>query len=208
MANNTTAAKSKGRILVEWLTTTDHKKIGYLYLITSVIYFVIAGVMALVIRAQLAAPGLEIVASKEQYNQLFTMHGTIMLLMFATPLFAAFAMTLPYLIVASLLGPEFPSMFGGIIGLAIVVPAAKRGFLMPAAGSEWHFPERSAWDPDWSSSLAAPANQDSEDSAPTMSLLRAWSPYVVIAVLLVITRLRILDLESVLRKCMMYRICF
>ena len=115
-------------------------------------------------------------------------------------LFAAFAMTLPYLIVASLLGPEFPSMFGGIIGLAIVVPAAKRGFLMPAAGSEWHFPERSAWDPDWSSSLAAPANQDSEDSAPTMSLLRAWSPYVVIAVLLVITRLRILDLESVLRS--------
>jgi cytochrome c oxidase subunit 1 len=91
MANNTTAAKSKGRILVDWLTTTDHKKIGYLYLITSVIYFVIAGVMALVIRAQLAAPGLEIVASKEQYNQLFTMHGTIMLLMFATPLFAAFA---------------------------------------------------------------------------------------------------------------------
>jgi len=115
-------------------------------------------------------------------------------------LFAAFAMTLPYLIVASLLGPEFPSMFGGIIGLAIVVPAAKRGFLMPAAGSEWHFPERSAWDPDWSSSLAAPANQDSKDSAPTMSLLRAWSPYVVIAVLLVITRLRILDLESVLRS--------
>lgn len=115
-------------------------------------------------------------------------------------LFAAFAMTVPYLIVATLLGPEFPSMFGGIIGLAIVVPAAKRGFLMPAAGSEWHFPERSAWDPDWSSSLAAPANQDSKDSAPTMSLLRACSPYVVIAVLLVITRLRILDLESVLRS--------
>ncbi len=91
MANTTTASRSKGRILVDWLTTTDHKKIGYLYLITSVIYFVIAGVMALVIRAQLAAPGLEIVASKEQYNQLFTMHGTIMLLMFATPLFAAFA---------------------------------------------------------------------------------------------------------------------
>jgi len=83
--------KSKGRILVDWLTTTDHKKIGYLYLITSIIYFFIAGIMALIIRAQLAAPGLEIVGSKEQYNQLFTMHGTIMLLMFATPLFAAFA---------------------------------------------------------------------------------------------------------------------
>jgi len=83
--------KNKGRILVDWLTTTDHKKIGYLYLITSFAYFLIAGVMALIIRAQLTMPGLEIVASKEQYNQLFTMHGTIMLLMFATPLFAAFA---------------------------------------------------------------------------------------------------------------------
>jgi cytochrome c oxidase subunit 1 len=83
--------KTKGQIVVDWLTTTDHKKIGYLYLITSFTYFLIAGVMALVIRAQLAAPGLEIVQTKEQYNQLFTMHGTIMLLMFATPLFAAFA---------------------------------------------------------------------------------------------------------------------
>ncbi|MEY3472947.1 MAG: hypothetical protein RLY22_450 [Actinomycetota bacterium] len=88
---NVVVPKDKGRILVDWLTTTDHKKIGYLYLITSFAYFLIAGVMALLIRAQLTMPGLEIVASKEQYNQLFTMHGTIMLLMFATPLFAAFA---------------------------------------------------------------------------------------------------------------------
>jgi cytochrome c oxidase subunit 1 len=83
--------RDKGRILVDWLTTTDHKKIGYLYLITSFAYFLIGGVMALMIRAQLTMPGLQVVGSKEQYNQLFTMHGTIMLLMFATPLFAAFA---------------------------------------------------------------------------------------------------------------------
>jgi cytochrome c oxidase subunit 1 len=81
----------KGNLLVDYLTTTDHKKIGYLYLITSFLYFCLGGVMALVIRAQLFAPGLEIVQTKEQYNQLFTMHGTIMLLMFATPLFAGFA---------------------------------------------------------------------------------------------------------------------
>ena len=81
----------KGNLFVDWLTTTDHKKIGYLYLWTSFLYFLLGGVMALVIRAQLFAPGLEIVATKEQYNQLFTMHGTIMLLMFATPLFAGFA---------------------------------------------------------------------------------------------------------------------
>ena len=115
-------------------------------------------------------------------------------------LFAAFSMTIPYLLVATFLGPEIPSMFGGLIGLAIVVPAAKRGFLMPAKGREWRFPERAVWEPDWSSTLAAPANKEDDDSAPRMSLLRAWSPYFVIAVLLVITRLRVLDLESVLRS--------
>ncbi|GAA2753756.1 cytochrome c oxidase subunit I [Amnibacterium kyonggiense] len=81
----------KGNVIVEYLTTTDHKKIGYLYLITSFVYFLIGGVLALIIRAQLAAPGLHVVATPEIYNQVFTMHGTIMLLMFATPLFAAFA---------------------------------------------------------------------------------------------------------------------
>ena len=81
----------KGNIMVKWITSTDHKVIGYLYLITSFIYFLIGGVMALIIRAQLFEPGLEIIQTREQYNQLFTMHGTIMLLMFATPLFAGFA---------------------------------------------------------------------------------------------------------------------
>ncbi|WP_052391434.1 cytochrome c oxidase subunit I [Streptomyces sp. NRRL B-24484] len=79
----------RGRRLVAWLTTTDHKQIGTLYLTTSFAFFLIGGVMALVMRAELARPGTQIV-SNEQYNQLFTMHGTIMLLMFATPLFAGF----------------------------------------------------------------------------------------------------------------------
>uniref|UniRef100_A0A942T003 Cytochrome c oxidase subunit 1 n=1 Tax=Neobacillus citreus TaxID=2833578 RepID=A0A942T003_9BACI len=81
----------KGNIIVRWITSTDHKTIGYMYLIASFIFFLLAGVMALVIRAQLFEPGLQVVATKEQYNQLFTMHGTIMLLMFATPLFSGFA---------------------------------------------------------------------------------------------------------------------
>ncbi len=87
----TTRVGRKGNIVVSWVTSTDHKVIGNMYLITSFCYFLIAGVMALVIRAQLFEPGLSIVATKEQYNQLFTMHGTIMLLLFATPLFAGFA---------------------------------------------------------------------------------------------------------------------
>ncbi|MGA1564153.1 MAG: cytochrome c oxidase subunit I [Pontimonas sp.] len=124
---------------MEWITTTDHKKIGYLYLITSFLYFLLGGVMALVIRAQLFAPGLEIVATKEQYNQLFTMHGTIMLLMFATPLFAGFANVLMPLQIGS---PDvaFPRLnalaywffsFGSLIAVA--------GFLTPqgAASFGW-----------------------------------------------------------------------
>ncbi|WP_235030041.1 aa3-type cytochrome oxidase subunit I [Nonomuraea solani] len=72
------------------MSTTDHKVIGYLYLITSFGFFLVAGVMAMLIRAELAAPGIQIV-SQQQYNQLFTIHGTVMLLLFATPLFAGFA---------------------------------------------------------------------------------------------------------------------
>ena len=82
---------SKGRIIVNWLTTTDHKTIGYMYLITSFIFFGLAGVMALLIRAELFSPGMQVLQTKEQFNQLFTMHGTLMLLMFATPLFIGFA---------------------------------------------------------------------------------------------------------------------
>src|SRR3954463_8186585 len=85
-----TPVRSKGSVAVSWLTTTDHKVIGYLYLITSFVFFLLAGLMAMVIRGELAEPGLQLV-SNEQYNQLFTMHGTIMLLMFATPLFVGFA---------------------------------------------------------------------------------------------------------------------
>jgi cytochrome c oxidase subunit 1 len=136
--SNVRVAK-KGNVFVDWLTTTDHKKIGYLYLITSFIYFLIGGVMALVIRAQLFAPGLEVVATKEQYNQLFTMHGTIMLLMFATPLFAGFANVLMPLQIGA---PDvaFPRLnalaywffsFGSLIAVA--------GFLTPqgAASFGW-----------------------------------------------------------------------
>ncbi|GHG51402.1 putative cytochrome c oxidase subunit 1-alpha [Flavimobilis marinus] len=80
-----------GSTVVKWVTSTDHKTIGYMYLITSFLFFCIGGLMALVIRAELFEPGIQLVQSKEQYNQLFTMHGTIMLLLFATPLFAGFA---------------------------------------------------------------------------------------------------------------------
>ncbi|MET9324413.1 cbb3-type cytochrome c oxidase subunit I, partial [Streptomyces sp. NPDC003038] len=79
-----------GSVLVSWITTTDHKKIGHLYLIASFAFFMFGGVLALLLRAELARPGLQLI-SNEQYNQTFTLHGTIMLLLFATPTFAGFA---------------------------------------------------------------------------------------------------------------------
>ncbi|WP_460866130.1 aa3-type cytochrome oxidase subunit I [Nocardioides pakistanensis] len=72
------------------MTTTDHKLIGKMYLTTSFVQFLLAGLMALVIRSELAFPGQQVV-NDETYNQLFTIHGTIMLLLFATPLFFGFA---------------------------------------------------------------------------------------------------------------------
>ncbi|MFL6075689.1 MAG: cytochrome c oxidase subunit I, partial [Mycobacteriales bacterium] len=72
------------------LRTTDHKDIGRMYLVTSFLFFFAGGIMALLMRAELARPGMQFL-SNEQFNQLFTMHGTIMLLLFATPLVFAFA---------------------------------------------------------------------------------------------------------------------
>ena len=88
--SNSYTEPNKGRLFVKWITSTDHKTIGYLYLITSFTWFLIAGILALFMRAELTSPGLQFWSS-EQYNQMFTMHGTIMLLMFATPLFVGFA---------------------------------------------------------------------------------------------------------------------
>jgi cytochrome c oxidase subunit 1 len=78
-----------GRKVLGWLTTTDHKVIGNLYLVTSFCFFLLGGVLALLMRAELGRPGLQFLSS-QQYNEFFTIHGTIMLLLFATPTFAGF----------------------------------------------------------------------------------------------------------------------
>jgi cytochrome c oxidase subunit 1 len=81
---------TRGSAIAKVMRTTDAKQIGIMYLVTSFIFFVLGGFMALVMRAELARPGMQFL-SPEQYNQLFTMHGTIMLLLFATPILFAFA---------------------------------------------------------------------------------------------------------------------
>jgi lactate permease len=107
-------------------------------------------------------------------------------------LFAALAMTIPYLVVAWLLGPEFPSLLGGLIGLSIVVPAAKRGWLMPGAEETWDFQDRTEWDPDWTG-----VDFDHRPAtARELGFLAAWLPYVLVALLLVVSRLEVLPLKA------------
>jgi cytochrome c oxidase subunit 1 len=81
---------TRGSLFLSLLRTTDHKMIGKMYLVTAFMFFLAGGFMALLMRGELARPGLQFL-SLEQYNQLFTMHGTIMLLFFATPMVFAFA---------------------------------------------------------------------------------------------------------------------
>ncbi|MFJ4777603.1 cytochrome c oxidase subunit I [Streptomyces sp. NPDC088762] len=81
---------ASGSTVLRILSTTDHKVIGNMYLATAFAFFLFAGVLALLMRAELARPGLQIF-SNEQYNQLFTVHGTVMMLLFATPTFTGFA---------------------------------------------------------------------------------------------------------------------
>ena len=126
----------KGSLLAAWLSTTDHKIIGHLYLITSFGFFLAAGLMAMIMRAQLMGPDNHLV-SDQQYNELFTMHGAIMLLLFATPLFVGFANEIMPLQIGS---PDvaFPRLnilsyyffvFGGLILLAsFITPGGAPGF--------------------------------------------------------------------------------
>jgi lactate permease len=112
-------------------------------------------------------------------------------------LFAAFAMTVPYVLMANLLGPEFPSMFGGLIGLAIVVPAARRGFLVPRNVEHWDFEPRERWEAEWTGRIQ-PRDVDHRDGP--MSLGLAWAPYVLVGALLVLTRLRTIPVGSTLQS--------
>ncbi|GAA1808430.1 cytochrome c oxidase subunit I [Planosporangium flavigriseum] len=119
-----------GSVILDWLRTTDAKKIGIMYLVASYAFFLAGGLMALIMRAELARPGMQFL-STEQYNQLFTMHGTVMLLLFATPIVFGFA---NYIMPLQIGAPDvaFPRLnnlslwlfvFGGTILMA--------GFLVP-----------------------------------------------------------------------------
>ncbi|QHA92108.1 L-lactate permease [Bacillus sp. N1-1] len=98
-------------------------------------------------------------------------------------LFAGFSFTVPAFIVATFLGPEFPSIIGGLVGLSVVIPAAKRGFLLP--DKPWDFNH---------------VNQTNLKPHHSLSLGLAWIPYLLVAILLVLTRLDFLPIKGWLRS--------
>ncbi|CDQ48829.1 L-lactate permease [Vibrio anguillarum] len=98
-------------------------------------------------------------------------------------IFSGLAFTVPYALTGVFLGPEFPSLIGGLISLALVVTAAKKGFLVPK--SQWDFPEEKSWPAEWLGSLKIDIE---EIKAKPMGLALAWTPYVLLAVILVASR--------------------
>lgn len=98
-------------------------------------------------------------------------------------LFAGFAFTIPYYFIAKFLGPEFPSLLGALIGLVIVITAAKKGLFQPK--KVFDFPGQDQWDPSWIGTLAAEPQSNVKSH---ISVLRAFSPYVLVVLFLIITR--------------------
>ena len=114
-------------------------------------------------------------------------------------LFASFALTVPYVLVAGCLGPEFPSLPGAWSGLAIVVPVARRGWLVPK-GEPWEFPPRAEWEAGWTGGVEIDLKSGQAGEPPKVGVFAAWLPYLLLAGLLVLTRIEALPLKAWLRS--------
>ena len=105
-------------------------------------------------------------------------------------LFGGIAFTLPYYLAGTFLGPEFPAILGSLAGLAATVTLARRGWLVPK--DSWDFPPREEWPKSWFGSFNISMDQPNK----SMSGVKAWMPYLFVAVLLVLTRLNQLPLKA------------
>lgn len=105
--------------------------------------------------------------------------------------FGSVAFLVPYVGLAWLVGPEFPSLIGGLLGLGITVFAAKRGWFLPS--SVWDFGPSETWDPEWT---GGSERSRSLEFRPNMSQLMAWLPYALVGLILVLTRIPELGLKS------------
>ncbi|MCF8085476.1 MAG: L-lactate permease [Desulfohalobiaceae bacterium] len=107
---------------------------------------------------------------------------------------ASLAFVLPYLASAFLLGEEFPALLGGLIGLGLVIPAAKKGWGLPSGS--WDFGPQSGWDPEWTGEISTAKHIE---FCCHMSQFRAWLPYLLVGLFLVATRVSFLPLNEWVR---------
>lgn len=105
--------------------------------------------------------------------------------------FAAVAFSVPYFALAWFIGPELPSLVGGLIGLGIVIAGAKRGFCVPK--DVWTFGDHAKWDKSWTGNIAFAGKTEFK---PHMSQFKAWLPYILIGLILVLTRIDALGLKG------------
>ncbi|MDR2200809.1 MAG: L-lactate permease [Puniceicoccales bacterium] len=110
-------------------------------------------------------------------------------------IFSAIAFGIPFLLIAWLMGPEMPSMVGGLIGLSIIMFGAKRGFCVPK--DVWTFGKTSQWEKDWSGNITF---DDQRELKPQMSQWMAWLPYVLIGIILVTTRVDFFPLKTLFNR--------
>ncbi len=108
-------------------------------------------------------------------------------------LFAGLAFTIPSTLTAVFLGPEFPSLIGGLVGLAVVVLAAQKRFLTPK--QVWDFPPTEAWSDGWMGNLKPVINNEVQG----INLFKAWLPYVLVGLFLVVSRLPFLPFQALLK---------
>ena len=108
-------------------------------------------------------------------------------------IFGGLCFTVPYVLFAIFLGPEFPSLIGGLIGLALMITGVKSGLFLPK-GEPWDFPPEKDWEADWKGVIKADVGEERSH----MTLVRAWSPYIIVAALLVLTRLPGLPFKAML----------
>jgi len=134
-------------------------------------------------------PFIAIVVMCIAFDKKHSIKPAIQILPFA--LFSGIAFVVPYLLVAKFFGYEFPAMFGALFGLIACVIAAKCGFLIPK--TIWTFSDKKEWDPSWRATIVQNSLKESG-----MPLIKAWLPYVLIAVLLVVTRVPALGLKPIL----------
>ncbi len=101
-------------------------------------------------------------------------------------LFAGLSFSIPYLLLAAFVGPELPAVLGALIGLAVTILAARRGFLMPK--KHWDFGPAESWDADWLATSEG-AHHIGDNENRRIGSLRAWLPYVLVTLILVVTRI-------------------